>query len=1121
MTEQPELLPDSVVPSLRDESERQRWLERLRQHLRDPQFRATPGFPNASDEAILALSDPPYYTACPNPFLSEILEGWSQARASQQAPIINQQSSIINPEYHRDPFAADVSEGKNDPIYNAHSYHTKVPHKAIMRYILHYTDPGDVVLDGFCGTGMTGVAAQLCGDRKTVESLGYRVDQEGVIWDGDKAVSRLGARKAVLIDLSPAATFIAYNYNTPVDARAFEREAKRILAEVEKECGWMYETYHVQAASCRLIENKNFPPVWTASSRPEASRPEEPAAPHENPPRDDQTGITEFTVRQGDLPHWQFPGAHYFITFSTHNRRVLSEPARQIVLDALRFWDGQRLDLISAVVMPDHVHAVIAPREKSPGVYWDLSELMHSIKSFSANKINEVENRRGETVWLSETYDHIIRNADAYQRILSYIAYNPMKRGLVSEVGEYRWYYLADLLAREGWKPSPPGKINYTVWSDVFLCPQCGAEMVFWDVAVDHEQGAVRDDWHCPRCQALLSKSPRKESRALRAERAFETKYDRALGRTIRQAKQVPVLINYSVGKKRYEKRPDEADLALIEKIEASDIPYPFPTHPLPKGDKTSDPFNVGITHVHYFYTRRNLWALAVVHHKIWESRLPHSLKLRLLFLLSSYNMTHSTKMTRMIFKAKGTKPLLTGHQSGTLYTSSLPLEKNVLWGLSGKIGTVSDSVFQSQSQNVLIASTSSNSLSSAPENSIDYIFIDPPFGANLMYSELNFLWEAWLGVFTDNAPEAVVNKTQRKGLPEYQALMEACFREFYRVLKPGRWMTVEFHNSQNAVWNAIQEALLRAGFMVADVRTIDKQQGTFNQVTTTGAVKQDLIISAYKPAAEFERAFQAEAGTPQGVWDFTRQHLERLAKPSLTAQGTLTFVAERAPYLLYDRMVAWHIQRGLPVPLSAPEFYAGLKERFTEREGMVFTFPQAAEFDALRLQAERVEQLPLFITDEKSALQWLRRTLDPAQGGAPQTYADLANRFKQELHQVPYEALPELHDLLKENFLQDEAGRWRLPDPGKAGDLHALREKSLLREFALYQKGKGRLKTFRLEAVRAGFSRAWKERDYDTIVQVAARLPERAFEDDPQLLMYADNARIRAQAQPRQESLL
>ena len=69
--------------------------------------------------------------------------------------------------------------------------------------------------------------------------------KDGTILDEQgQAISRLGARKAVLVDLSPAATFIAYNYNTPVDVAAFEREAKRILREVEDECGWMYETMH-------------------------------------------------------------------------------------------------------------------------------------------------------------------------------------------------------------------------------------------------------------------------------------------------------------------------------------------------------------------------------------------------------------------------------------------------------------------------------------------------------------------------------------------------------------------------------------------------------------------------------------------------------------------------------------------------------------------------------------------------------------------------------------------------------------------------------------------------------------------------------------------------------------
>ena len=451
----------------------------------------------------------------------------------------------------------------------------------------------------------------------------------------------------------------------------------------------------------------------------------------------------------------------------------------------------------------------------------------------------------------------------------------------------------------------------------------------------------------------------------------------------------------------------------------------------------------------------------------------------------------------------------------GTLYVPSINVENSPFNLLRSKSQDFSE-IQTGRARDSLVSCQSSTTLSLESQR-VDYIFIDPPFGANLMYSELNFLWEAWLGVFTNNHPEAVINKTQRKGLPEYQALMEACFREFYRLLKPGRWMTVEFHNSQNAVWNAIQEALQRAGFVVADVRTLDKQQGTFKQVTTTAAVKQDLIISAYKPPVAFERAFTLQAGSVEGAWAFIRQHLEFLPLPTLKDGVTLEFIPERSPYMLFDRMIAYHIQRGLAVPLSAPEFYAGLKERFAEREGMIFTYPQASQFDRLRLQAERVEQMPLWITDEKSAIQWLRHQL----GQGAKTYSELLIRFNQESRKLPYEAMPELREMLEENFLQDAEGRWRLPDPSKESDLQALREKSLLREFAAYLQGKGKLKVFRLEAIRAGFSRAWKERNYDVIVQIADRLPERVFENDPQLLMYADNARLRWDAQPRQESLL
>ena len=215
-----------------DEARREHYLKLLAEKLKDPDFRKIEGFPIGEDEDILALSDPPYYTACPNPWIGEFIQHYGQLYEPQE-------------KHHREPFAADVSEGKNHPIYNAHSYHTKVPHRAIMRYILHYTEPGDVIFDGFCGTGMTGVAAQLCGDRKEVQELGYRVDANGLVYDeGGKAVSKLGIRRAVMNDLSPAATFITSTYNGSPPSDHLISKAKAALAKCEQELGRRYETKH-------------------------------------------------------------------------------------------------------------------------------------------------------------------------------------------------------------------------------------------------------------------------------------------------------------------------------------------------------------------------------------------------------------------------------------------------------------------------------------------------------------------------------------------------------------------------------------------------------------------------------------------------------------------------------------------------------------------------------------------------------------------------------------------------------------------------------------------------------------------------------------------------------------
>ncbi len=831
------------------------------------------GFPIGKDEDIIALSNPPYYTACPNPFIEDFIK--EHGKPYDEA----------TDDYHREPFAADVSEGKNDPIYNAHSYHTKVPYKAIMRYILHYTEPGDIVFDGFCGTGMTGVAAQMC--ENPDPDFKYQLEKEmpGIKW---------GARKAILNDLSPAATFIAYNYNTPVDVAEFQREATRILEECEKECGWMYETRHV-------INGKL------------------------------QTGI-----------------------------------------------DGEPVS----------------------------------------------------------------------------------------------------------------GRINYTVWSDVFICPTCSNEIVFWDAAVDKKNGKVNDTFFCPHCRSELTKRS--------CARAQETHFDTRLNEFVTMAKQVPVLINYSVGNKRFEKTPDEYDLALIEKINNMEIPYWYPTDELPNGYNTEQPKRShGITHVHQFYTKRNLAVMAALVNNSSKSHYRHTLN----FMLSSYNLTHSTLMTRIIFKANNNKPILTGYQSGTLYISSLPVEKNIFNGIRNmKIELICDALKQIK-YNSFVTNQSTNQLINLPSNALDYIFTDPPFGSNLNYSELSFLWEAWLKVVTNQKPEAIINAVQGKGLLEYQSLMTQCFSECYRVLKPGRWMTVEFHNSQNSVWNAIQESLQRSGFIIADVRTLDKQQGSFKQVTTTSAVKQDLVISAYKPKESFKREFISHAGSEETAWSFVRQHLENLPVV-VVKNGKIELIAERQAFLLYDRMVAYHIMNGIAVPLDATDFYKGLDERFLKRDGMYFLADQVNEYDTARIinDVEPI-QFELFVTNEKSAIAWLYQQLEK-----PQTYAELQPKFMQEIKAWDkFEERPELAVLLEENFLQDDKGRWYIPDITKASDVAKLREKKLLKEFEGYLATKGKLKLFRTEAIRVGFAKLWADKNYKLIVETAERLPESVIQEDDKLLMYYD----------------
>lgn len=879
-----------------DEARRAYFIEQLREKLKDSEFRKTPGFPLGDDEDILALSDPPYYTACPNPFLEALL---------QQS---GNQLDGATDNYSREPFAADVSEGKGDPIYNAHSYHTKVPHKAIMRYILHYTEPGDLVFDGFSGSGMTGVAAQLCGNRSAVESLGYVVKpNRKLLTEDGSQFSELGSRRAVLTDLSPAATFIASNYNTIVDNESFRAEAERSLAQAEAECAWMYLT--------------------------------------------------------------------------------LNQPKPVDIKSAISLLTSHTTDLA----------------ESRPDLPW--------------------------------------------------------------------------------------GRINYTIWSDVFVCSECSGEVIFWDVAVDMEIGKVREEFSCPHCKAKLTKRS--------IEREFVTVRDEALNQTIRQLKQVPVFIYYTVGKQRREKKPDDFDRALLNVIEARRPLAWFPIDRMPDGEESRRNDDIGITHVHHFYTQRNLKVISSLRSAGLKTWLPFNA------LTPRATKLHRIAASRLGGEKKGEGGATVGVLSGTLYIPSNSVEMNVLDQSSERITAAVRGLSASAHSFISTGSASSVPL---PDGSVDYIFTDPPFGGNLMYSELNFHWEAWLRVFTNNGPEAIENRIQLKKLGEYQKLMTECFVEFFRVLKPGRWMTVEFHNSQNRIWTAIQEGIQHAGFVVCDVRTLDKQQGSFKQYNSANAVKQDLVISAYKPSGAFERQFHVVAGTEAGAWEFVRSHLRHIPVFVVKAERA-EVIAERQGYLLFDRMVAFHVQRGYSVPLSAAEFYSGLRQRFPEREGMYFLSDQVAEYDRQRLSIKEVMQLQLFVNDEKTAIQWVRQQL----ADHPMTYQALSPLYMKEAQRVweKHEQPLELINILEQNFITDTDNTWRVPDPKKEADLEQLRNRALLKEFQQYLDAKGKLKVVRTEALRVGFKECWQKKDYTTILQMAKRIPEAVIQEDPALLMYFDNASL------------
>jgi putative transposase len=158
------------------------------------------------------------------------------------------------------------------------------------------------------------------------------------------------------------------------------------------------------------------------------------------------TGVSpvhSFKLTRRTLPHWQEPGRIYFITWCCKTGDVLSPEERTIALDSLHYWNGRKRTLYAAVIMPDHVHALVQPLPlpQSDGVY-NLAEIIHNVKSFSAHQINRLRGSRG-SLGQDERYDdRIMRDDTEFLGKWQYIINNPLKRELAQRTEDYPWLYI-------------------------------------------------------------------------------------------------------------------------------------------------------------------------------------------------------------------------------------------------------------------------------------------------------------------------------------------------------------------------------------------------------------------------------------------------------------------------------------------------------------------------------------------------------------------------------------------------------------------------------------------------------------------------------------------------------
>jgi DNA modification methylase/predicted RNA-binding Zn-ribbon protein involved in translation (DUF1610 family) len=391
-------------------------------------------------------------------------------------------------------------------------------------------------------------------------------------------------------------------------------------------------------------------------------------------------------------------------------------------------------------------------------------------------------------------------------------------------------------------------ELLYVVWSYEVLCPHCEGKFQLWDHCRSYgsrvKEHKILTSFACPSCHRTLKKS--------------------SLSRT--QAH--PVMVGYKCCGSRQQEvthPPSQDDLDLIAAIEAAPpiVGGAVPDQQLYAGVNLRQPMKHGIDSVDKFYTSRNLAAMS----QLWSAinRVQDNEVAAFLAFVFTSLYQRVTRLSEFRFWGG----------SGNTARFNVPYifnETNVFLTFARKARSIGDhlrTTARSYTGSAVVMNGSATSLMAVPDESVDLIFTDPPFGANINYSEMNILWEAWLGTFTDSSEEVIINKYQHKDVHSYATLITKSMKECFRVLRPDGWMLLMFMNTSSEVWEALRTAVVGVGFSIVKIDLFDKQHGTFKQFVNEHTAGFDLVLHCRKQPSLVNQRIEEPNSIRQSIVDF------------------------------------------------------------------------------------------------------------------------------------------------------------------------------------------------------------------------------------------------------------